>query len=232
MRDEKIGPSVAVIVAKSCSHGPERISGQPRFLGCICECTVAVISIKNDSLETSDKQVGPAVIVVVADRCAHRPAWIPDAGLVGNVCKCAVVVVMKQRTSRFLALKRRFDCLCVGEVNIGPAVTVVIDKCNACTHRLDDEFLLRARQMLKVNSCGSGNIDEFRIILESDRPADQVGVWHCSAAEAMQMSWKAAPAPIPEALSPRELRRIDRPIPRHNSTRAGHSEQESSFCSP
>src|SRR6185369_8825594 len=120
--------------------------------------------------------VGPSVVVVVADRRAHPPAWISDTGLVGNVSKRAVMVVMKQGTSRFLALKRRFDCLCVGEVNIGPAVTVVVDESNARAHRLDDELLLWTRQVFKVNSGGSRNIHQFRIILSRARRLVRLGL--------------------------------------------------------
>ena len=81
------------------------IAGEAGALRHIGECAVAVVAIKNDAAEAGDQQIGPAVVVVVADDGAHGPAGIAHAGLVGNIGKCAVMVVVVERAARLLAVQ-------------------------------------------------------------------------------------------------------------------------------
>src|ERR1700685_1866269 len=65
--------------------------------------------------EAADKQIQPPVIVVIEPDSARRPSWSGDPGLLGNVCKGAVPVVVIQNA---LAVLRHIE--------IGKTVTVVI----------------------------------------------------------------------------------------------------------
>src|SRR6266436_6928487 len=79
MRYEKIGPAIAVVVAKCGAGCPAGVAGQACFLGDVGERTIAVVAVENYTTETGYEQIRPAVIVVVADGSAHRPARKADA---------------------------------------------------------------------------------------------------------------------------------------------------------
>ena len=91
----------------------------------------------------ADEDVGPAIVVVVANGHAESPAVVGDAGLFGNIGESAVVVVMEER-----CVGRRGFAVDgveggpVDKIDIEPAVVVVIDQTHAGTVGFDDEFLL------------------------------------------------------------------------------------------
>src|SRR5579862_1478445 len=95
MGHEQVGPAVIVVVAKRSSRGPARIARQARGLRGIAECAVAIVPVKYDSIQAGHEQIGPAVVVVVADYGAHGPAWVAHSGFVSNIGKRAVVIVME-----------------------------------------------------------------------------------------------------------------------------------------
>jgi hypothetical protein len=74
------------------------------------------------------------------------------------------VIVVVERTAGFDACARHFNSLRVGEVNVGPAIAIVVDERHASTHRLDNEFLLGAGVMIELNSCGGCDVDQFWIV--------------------------------------------------------------------
>ncbi len=93
MRYEKIGPAIAVVVAKCGARCPAGVAGQACFLGDVGERTIAVVAVENYTTETGYEQIGPAVIVVVAYSRSHCPAGETDACLVGDIGEGAVVIV-------------------------------------------------------------------------------------------------------------------------------------------
>src|SRR5207302_1706388 len=62
-----------------------------------------------------NKEIEPAVAVIVAPGCASRPAAESDAGFFGNIDKGAVVIVVVEAVFAV-----------VGDVNVGPAVVIVV----------------------------------------------------------------------------------------------------------
>ena len=99
--------------------------------------------VEHVAAEAGDVEIGPAVVVDVAHGAAHGEAGRSDAGFGGDVGEGAVVIVMEERASGLLALERHLYCGRVGEVNVGPAVAVVIDDQDAAAHRFHDVLLLR-----------------------------------------------------------------------------------------
>src|SRR5258708_3815558 len=93
MRYEKIGPAIAVVVAKCGARCPAGVAGQACFLGDVGERAIAVVAVEDYATEAGYEQIGPAVIVVVGYSRAHCPARETDACVVGDICKCAVVIV-------------------------------------------------------------------------------------------------------------------------------------------
>ena len=58
---------------------------------------------------------------------------------------------------------RHFNTLCIGEINVEPAVAIVVDKRYATAHRLHNKFLLRTRIVLEMDSGRRSYVDEFGI---------------------------------------------------------------------
>jgi len=66
------------------------------------------------------------------------------------------VIVVEERAASLDASARHLDGLRVGEIDVGPAVAIVIDERHASAHRLDNELLLRAGVMIEVDTGGGG----------------------------------------------------------------------------
>ena len=135
-RDHQVHKAVAVIVSKSSARAPSRID-QVSLLSYICECAVPVIAIEHESFFASNEDVGPAIVVIVRDSSSHGPARIAQSRVIGDISKCAVVIVVVQSAARFFASQGSFDCRRIREVNVKPAVLVVIEQQDAAAHRFD-----------------------------------------------------------------------------------------------
>ena len=113
------------------------------------------------------KEIGPAVVVVVGNRAAIAPAVVGHAGLGAHIGKGSVVVVVKQRGVRRLLLAvKRVECRAVDEVDIEPAVVVVVDQADAGSVGLNDEVLLRHAHL--VDPAGEPGL--FGDVLKDHRP--------------------------------------------------------------
>src|SRR5256885_16695608 len=89
--DEQIFETVVVIVTDTHSAGPARFE-QPRFLGDVCECTVAVVLIKpiartfgsaRQTNSREDENVEPTIVVVV-QKCTAAARHFDDVVLAVN----------------------------------------------------------------------------------------------------------------------------------------------------
>ena len=109
-------------------------------------------------------ETGDPLIVVIADGDAVGPAGIADAGFAGNVGEGAVVVVVEEGAAGLDSLLRHVDGLGVGEVDVGPAVAVIVDEGDAAAHGFDDEFLFGAGVVVEANAGGGSDVDELGVV--------------------------------------------------------------------
>ncbi len=79
----------------------------------------------------------------------------------GHVSECAVVIVVVERARRRFALEGHGDRRRIREVDIGPAVAVVVEEDHAAAHRLQDVLLLIGRGMGEGDPGFRGNILEL-----------------------------------------------------------------------
>src|SRR5208282_2914820 len=141
-RNEKVEPSIAVVVAPRSPVRPVA-KHHAGFFGHIGKCAVVVVAIEPVSAEVANKNVGPSVVVKVADGHPESPAVIRYTCLGGYIGKCAIVIVVEERCVRW-----RFspgECVVGGsvhQVNIEPAVIVIVDKPHTRTVSLKDVLLL------------------------------------------------------------------------------------------
>ena len=146
--DVQIEQSVAVVVAPGRAGRPvaERHAG---LFGHVGEGAVVIVVVEPVLAVVAHVDVGPAVVVVVGNRAAISPAVVGHAGLLRDIGERAVVIVVEQRGVRrlFLAVER-VEGRAVDEVDIEPAVVVVVDQANAGAVGLDDEVLLRGAHLV------------------------------------------------------------------------------------
>ena len=71
--DHQVDESVTVVVAERCAGRPAPIS-DASLGGDVGEGAVSVVVIEDVSTQAGDVEVGPAVVVVVADGAAHGEA--------------------------------------------------------------------------------------------------------------------------------------------------------------
>src|SRR5258705_13167144 len=103
-----------------------------------------IVVIETVLAKVGDIDIGPAVIVIIGDGNAHAPPVIGDTCFCRNVAKRAVVIVVKERSfwcSRFSA--QSVDSRSIGEIDIEPAVVVVVDQADPGAVCLNNVMLLR-----------------------------------------------------------------------------------------
>ena len=138
--DKKVEQPVAVIVEPAAARTPTHpLVPESGPFGYIGECAVTIVTEENVVAPVSQEEVVPAVIVVVPDANTHAPPRPPNARLFGDVNKSPVAAVLEE--VRVWLLARRpggVEPRAVGEVNVQPAVLVVIEKRDAAALRLDN----------------------------------------------------------------------------------------------
>ena len=162
---KQIEPPVAIVVSpgRAVRPVPQRDTG---LFGNIAKRPVVIVVVEAVLAEVADEDIGPAVVVVVADCCAESPAVVGYACFRGDIGKRTVVVVVEQGCMRWLSLSAHSIVgRAVDEVDIEPAIVVVVDETHARSIRLENVFLLaRAHDVLP-----RGQARRLAGILEYDR---------------------------------------------------------------
>jgi hypothetical protein len=120
----------------------------------VIEPVLAIVAYEN---------VGPAIVVVVRNGHAKTPAVVGHPGLRRHIGKRAVVIVVEQGgVRRRLLAVQRIERRTVEQVDIQPAIVVVVDQPHARAVGVDDQSLVRcAHRMVPAGkSCGLGPILE------------------------------------------------------------------------
>src|SRR6266702_6157104 len=116
--NHQIDKTVSVIVSEGRSSRVIAGICEPRCLGDVGEGSVAMVAIEDILAEAGDEKIGPAVVVVVANRGAVSEAGRTDPGLRGYVGECSIVIVVVERAMCHHSLERLFDGGSVGEVDV------------------------------------------------------------------------------------------------------------------
>ena len=140
--DEEVEAAVAVVVAPGCPGRPIA-EGDAGFFSDVGEGSIMIVVVEAVLAPVGNEQVGPAVVVIVGDSNSKAPSIVGDAGLGGYVGEGSVVIVVKECGVRggFFAVEG-VEGRAVDEVDIEPAVVVVVDEADAGAVGFDDEPLL------------------------------------------------------------------------------------------
>ncbi len=113
------------------------------FLRDVGERAVAVVVKQNVVSPEAAEEIVPAVVVVIADADAGLPAGAREAGFFGDVGESSVAIIFVEMRGRCLAGRPvRVETRAVGEINVEPAVVVVIEKGEAAAFGFDDVALV------------------------------------------------------------------------------------------
>ena len=159
--NEQVGPTIAVIVTERGTHGPAFVERQTGLLGDVSEGAVSVVAVEHNPVETGDQQIGPAVVIVVADRDAIGPTGIAHSGFIRDISERSVVIIVEERAAGFFAGFRHLDALRVREINVRPAVSIIINESNSAAHGFHDVFLFRAGQVLEMDSGRASDVHKL-----------------------------------------------------------------------
>ena len=147
--NEQVQQPVVVVVEPTGRDGPHLAAfvqgaAQTRFRGDIGERAVAIVVKELIAVDVGQKQVGPAVVVVVAHRHAHPVAGSGDSGALGDVGERSIAVVVKQAV---LVLRTRlhqgWHLGAVDQINVEQTISVVVEQRDAGGHCLRLMFLRR-----------------------------------------------------------------------------------------
>jgi len=156
------------VVQKGTPQAAQRIAHtrRPRH---ITECAVAIVAIERVAPVVGDEDVAVAVVLDVADDAGHPVAAVATSGRVGHVAEGAVAVVaIKMIADADMSIFGRLivqslQVAAIDQVEIQPAVLVVVEEGASGAGRLDDVAHLRVSEaVLKADAGGRGNIDEDR----------------------------------------------------------------------
>src|SRR5882762_8313373 len=158
--NHEIEKTVAIVVAKSSASRPAAV-GNAGFASDIGEGAVAIIFVKDVAAEASDVEIGPAVVVVVSHRAAHGKARSRQAGFGGDIGERAVVIIVVQSALARLSLDGHSDSGGIGEIDVEPAIAIVVKKNYAAAHGFHDVFLRRVGGVLKSDARFGGDVFEL-----------------------------------------------------------------------
>ena len=130
----------------------------------IGESAVAVVVKKNVVSPEATEQVVPSIVVVVSNADAGLPAGAGKSGFVGYVGEGSVAVVLVQMRPGGLPGRPVFaEARSIGQINIEPAVVVVIEERDPAALGFDDVALVidRAPDIGNVESGFAGYVYEL-----------------------------------------------------------------------
>ena len=163
--DEEIEMAVAVVVEKGAAGAPaELLVVKAGLASDVGKGSVSVVVEQDVVSPEAAEQVVPAVVVVVADADAGLPAGASQAGFFGDIGERSVAIVLVQMRGRSLARRPvGVEARAIGEIDVEPAVVVVIEEGQAAAFGFNDVALVidAAPDVGSIQSGFAGYVDEM-----------------------------------------------------------------------
>ncbi len=137
MADIEVQVTIAVEVSEGGRGWPIAIAGQAGRARHILKPPVTSVAIECVRMPARDKQVGSAIVVVVAhgDSMTVPPRKRADARAVGDVFKGAVAAIAKQPVAVAPDCLVRWKRPSLHGVNVEPAISIVVEQSDPSAHR-------------------------------------------------------------------------------------------------
>src|SRR6185312_9681868 len=152
--------SVAIVISERRAGRPSAVANAG-FGRHVRKCTVAVVAVEDVASEAGEVDVGPAIVVVVPDRSAHCVAGARKSGGRSDVGECTVVVVVVESAGTYFLIDRHGYGRSIGEVDVRPAVAIIVQQQHAAAHGFHDVFLFRVGGVFEVDSGLRGDINKL-----------------------------------------------------------------------
>ena len=140
--DEQVQAAVIIVVEPDGAGCPTRRFHTGAF-GDIGKGAVTVVAVKNAVTVGGHEEIGPTVVVVVPDHHPHPERAACYTRRFGDIGKGAVAVVAVERIAQRLGRFVEIAGAAVDQVDVHPAVVVVIEKRTARAYRLGQVTLGR-----------------------------------------------------------------------------------------
>src|ERR1700751_4788374 len=127
LTDEEIESPIVIVIEPDRARGPAP-TRYARFFGDVSKCSIAVVAIENIAPPLRDVNVWKAIVVVVAPSYSPSIAAAGHTSLIGHVGKGSVTVIAIQRIEKRRLRRIKIRLAAVDQVNVQPAVVVVIEK--------------------------------------------------------------------------------------------------------
>ncbi len=93
-----------------------------------------LLLVKNALAVGSDEDIGPAIVIVITHSHAHAERTARDAGLFGDIGKGSIAIVLIESVANGLVWLVEIAGARIDQVEIHPAVVVVIEESGAVSH--------------------------------------------------------------------------------------------------
>ena len=125
--NEQIEPSVVVIVEP---HSARRPAGRcdPGLFRHVTERAVSVVVVKDAAAILRQVDVGKAISIIVTDGNSLPIPASDDPSFLRYICKCAIPIIMVKRVSQRRWRRVEVTSSAIHQVNVHPAIAVVIEK--------------------------------------------------------------------------------------------------------
>src|SRR6266566_1719822 len=161
--NEQVQEAIAVEVAPGGSCGPSS-KGDTRFLSHIRKRPILIVMIETVFAIIRHVDIWPAVVVVIAHSHAKAPSLVRHARLGRYVGESAVVIVVQQHSARgWFSPLEGSKCGSIEQIDVQPAVVVIIKQSHARTKRLENSCLLGTPGAMVefVQACLFRDVDEY-----------------------------------------------------------------------
>src|SRR5437773_547992 len=109
------------------------MTGDARLFADIGERAITIVVEQNASTVLSNIKIAKSVAVIIPDGDALAKATRRHTGLFRYVRERSVAIVSVERIAQRRIRSEKIALAAVHQVNVHPAVIVVIEKCAACT---------------------------------------------------------------------------------------------------
>ena len=133
VRDEEIQLAIVVVVQPAGSRTPHLLAlvnwcPDSRLIRHICKSAVAVVSIQMILGHTGDVNIGPAIVIEIADRDPHIVTIARQSGLFRDVSEGPIMIVVVQAVVVFRGgFLEGWNCGAVNKEEVRVTIVVVID---------------------------------------------------------------------------------------------------------
>jgi len=135
---EDLRQGVAVEVDDGATGGPPAVPADSCGVGDVAEGSVAHVFVQSVLADVSHVDIGEAVAVEVAHGHALAVLAVAQPGLLGDIREAAVAEIAEEAVAAGIPLAALVPETALDEVQVGPAVGVIVDDSHAAAIGLDD----------------------------------------------------------------------------------------------